>query len=219
MALRAGVRGLPGCSSLARLLAQHRGVRNRKALPPLTEQQLLAWADAFHQREGTWPTPHAGAILEAPGETWLAADMALRHGQRGLAGGSSLALLLAEHRPVRNVWTRPDLAIEQILAWADVHHRRTGKWPHLESGAIDDAPDETWPRLSYKKILGWADAHHKRTGFWPNVNSGPVVDDPDERWDLIDNALRQGARGLAGGSSLRRLLVRKQVSHDVAAHD
>lgn len=35
--LRTGRRGLRGGSSLARLLAQHRGYRNRAALPSLTE--------------------------------------------------------------------------------------------------------------------------------------------------------------------------------------
>jgi hypothetical protein len=36
-ALRYGLRGLPGGSSLAALLAQHRGHRNIHSLPPLTE--------------------------------------------------------------------------------------------------------------------------------------------------------------------------------------
>src|SRR5262249_58692148 len=40
-ALRAGLRGLPGGSSLAQLLAQYRGVRNIKGLPRLTVEQIL----------------------------------------------------------------------------------------------------------------------------------------------------------------------------------
>jgi hypothetical protein len=36
VALRRGSRGLPAGSTLARLLAKHRGVRNRSALPTLT---------------------------------------------------------------------------------------------------------------------------------------------------------------------------------------
>src|SRR5262245_25765063 len=117
MALRKGARGLPGGSSLARLLAEHRSTRNRKQLPPLTLEQILVWADAHYARTGTWPTAKSGPIVDAPGETWLAVDMALRMGRRGLPGGSSLAMLLAEMRNVRNVWTRPDLSIQQILAW------------------------------------------------------------------------------------------------------
>jgi hypothetical protein len=48
MALRLGLRGLPGGSSLARLLDEQRRVRNVKNLPPLTEEQILAWADEHH---------------------------------------------------------------------------------------------------------------------------------------------------------------------------
>src|SRR5689334_16034641 len=45
-ALMRGYRGLPAGSSLARLLAEHRGVRNHMALPALAVEQLLDWVDA-----------------------------------------------------------------------------------------------------------------------------------------------------------------------------
>src|SRR5262249_38383270 len=117
-ALQKGGRGLPGDSSLPKLLAEHRGVRNRKQLPPYTEEQILLWADAHHARTGEWPTSSSGPIRDAPGETWMAVQVALRQGRRGFPGGSSLALLLGERRKVRNVWTRPLLSVEQILQWA-----------------------------------------------------------------------------------------------------
>src|SRR6266481_5324182 len=94
-ALRYGLRGLPGGSSLARLLAEQRGVRNQGRLPPLTHKQILGWADAHHERTGVWPNAECGAIPEAPGETWRAVDQALRVPGRGLPGHSSLAQLLA----------------------------------------------------------------------------------------------------------------------------
>jgi hypothetical protein len=98
-ALRLGLRGLPGGSSLARLLAARRGQRNRKALPRLTKKQIRLWAKAHKQRTGCFPSARSGSIPEAPGETWMAADQALRKGLRGLPGGSSLVrLLAAEHR-------------------------------------------------------------------------------------------------------------------------
>ncbi|HLJ97231.1 MAG TPA: hypothetical protein VKU02_28990 [Gemmataceae bacterium] len=148
-ALRAGSRGLPGRSSLAKLLAAHRGVRNHKQLPPLTEAQILAWADDFHARTGIWPTSHSGPILRAPGETWTGVEMALRNGLRGMVGNSSLALLLAQGRGVRNVWGRPKLSIKQILAWADAFHARMGSWPNVESGPISEAPGETWAAVNH----------------------------------------------------------------------
>ncbi len=143
-ALRRGHRGLPGGSSLAGLLARHRGVRGRHGLAPLTPQEILAWADAHHRRTGSWPKCRSGPVLDALGETWSAVDTALVKGQRGLPAGSSLARLLARHRGVRNLQALPRLSRRKILAWASAHRRRTGSWPHQRSGPVGDAPGETW---------------------------------------------------------------------------
>ena len=96
-ALRTGFRGLPGGSTLAQLLAQRCGVRNPMRLPPLTEQQILAWARAHFQATGQWPIKRSGAIAQSPGDTWVAIDKALRAERRGLPDGLSLAKLLREH--------------------------------------------------------------------------------------------------------------------------
>jgi hypothetical protein len=143
-ALKNGSRGLPGDSSLARLLNLHREVKNRKSLPHLTVKQILEWADAYHDSTGAWPTSNTGAIANAPGETWKAVDMALIQGGRGLPSGGTLARLLAVERGARNPKALPALTIGQILAWADAHHERTGKWPTQNAGPIADAPGETW---------------------------------------------------------------------------
>jgi hypothetical protein len=63
-------------------------------------------------------------------------------------------------------------------------------------------------RLSVAQILRWADAHHERTGRWPGAHSGPVAGAAGERWGSIESALRFGWRGLPGGDSVARLLVR-----------
>ena len=62
------------------------------------------------------------------------------------------------------------------------------------------------PRLTLKRILKWCDAHYNLHGRWPVTLSGPVHGAPGEDWAAIDMALRDGRRGLAGGSSLARLL-------------
>jgi hypothetical protein len=103
MALRKGVRGLPGRSSLARLLAANRGKRNSADLPALTVEQILRWADAHLERTGDWPRTRAGAIAGALGETWRRINCALKDGIRTLEGGSSLAGILATHRGVPNI--------------------------------------------------------------------------------------------------------------------
>jgi hypothetical protein len=60
--------------------------------------------------------------------------------------------------------------------------------------------------LNVDQILAWADAHHAQSGSWPTCESGPVAVAWGECWSRIDGALRNGCRGLPGGSSLRRLL-------------
>jgi hypothetical protein len=153
-ALRYGLRGLDGHSSLARLLAEKRHVRNRGGLPPLRRKDILAWSDAHHERTGDWPTSESGPILDAPGETWRAVDQALRVGVRGLPGGSSLAQFLARARGVRNIQRLPPLTQKQILAWADAHHRRTGTWPTGDSGSVVGAHGETWKGIIAALAIG-----------------------------------------------------------------
>jgi hypothetical protein len=143
-ALIAGSRGLAGGTTLARLLAKHRGVRNHLDLPRLSVQQIVAWAKAHRRRTGVWPTWTTGPIRGAPGETWANVASALTQGLRGLPRRMSLARLLGKSRHGRNRLLRPRLTVGGILAWADAHHRRTGAWPHSESGPVVDAPGETW---------------------------------------------------------------------------
>jgi hypothetical protein len=157
-ALQKGARGLPGGSSLARLLAARRGVRNRKGLPRLTIPRILRWADAYHRRAGAWPQckTKPGDIPGTNGETWLAVDTALRVGQRGLPGGSSLARVLAAHRGVRNIRDLPPLSAEQVLAWADAFHERTAEWPKQKHWreAIPGSGGEAWGNVIQAIALG-----------------------------------------------------------------
>jgi len=153
-ALRRGQRGLPRGSSLPRLLLERRGVRCRSGLPRLRIEQILAWADAHRAAAGKWPTRFSGEVREAPGERWCAIDGALFKGNRGLSGGSSLALLLHEHRPVR----KRLLTLETILAWAETHRQAHGVWPAGSSGPVDGMPEENWKAID-------ADLYHGRRGL------------------------------------------------------
>ena len=76
-----------------------RSIPREQRWPELTVEQILAWADAHHRRTGQWPNLASGLVMEAPREKWASLDAALRQGHRGLAPGSSLARMLAEHRP------------------------------------------------------------------------------------------------------------------------
>ena len=245
-AINNGCRGFPPGTSLAWILAEHRGVGDYYTRTQISEPEILRWADNYHRSRGKWPTVTDEAILESPGDSWKRIDSALRRGERGLKGQYSLAQLLNDRRNVRNIGNLPRLTKKQILSWADVHHDKTGEWPTENSGAIAEADGETWikvseamrigrrgfapggslarllevfgrkrnrknyPAFSEILILEWADQHFRATGSWPNVNSGPVVSAPDESWRVIDQALQKGTRGLKGGSSLLRLLVRNR---------
>jgi hypothetical protein len=82
--------------------------------PPLTVAQILAWADSHRARTGKWPQVRSGPVRDAPGETWIAIEDALRLGTRGLKGGSSLARLLAQRLGVRGgAENRPGRASEK----------------------------------------------------------------------------------------------------------
>ncbi len=243
MALVKGRRGLPGGSTLARLLAEHRGVKNHYDLPPFSIEEILTWADRHRERTGKWPNEYTGVVADAPDETWGRINTALSEGIRGLPGGSSLARLLALHRGKKNHLNLPALTEEQILAWADEHYARTGKWPTVASGPVENQPGEKWanvhnalakglrglpggsslarlltehrgkrnhldlPELTIDEILVWVDAFHANTGTWPKVNSGAIAEAPAETWNGIEHALRNGNRGLPGGSSLAQLLM------------
>jgi hypothetical protein len=124
------------------------------ALPPLTKRKILAWADQHHERTGKWPNVNSGPVLGVPGERWDLIDNALRQGHRKLPGGSSLLLLLAKKRGVRNPLNLPPLTEEQILRLAERHFQQTGNWPKYTSGPVRDAPGETWAGIDTALRLG-----------------------------------------------------------------
>jgi hypothetical protein len=46
------------------------------------------------------------------------------------------------------------LTLSQTLAWADDHHRRTGRWPHGGSGPVQANPAETWGAIDQALAAG-----------------------------------------------------------------
>jgi len=143
-----GRRGLPGGDSIAKLLERRFRVRNMANSPRLTEEQILAWADEHRKRTSGWPAIKTGVIALSPNDTWAMIDDALPSRYRGLPGGSSILKLLGQYRGVRSLLNLPPLSVEQVLAWADEHHIRTGRWPTQNSGVVLAAPAEVWTGIN-----------------------------------------------------------------------
>src|SRR5690606_15074696 len=131
-ALWAGGRGLRGGSSLARLLDARRPARRKR----LSMARVRSWAEAHRRATGRYPDAHAGPVADAPGESWSEIDAALRHGRRGLPGGTTLARLFGRSLDPAAKGPRPTLTGAQVLAWADAHPEATGRWPTRASGPV-----------------------------------------------------------------------------------
>jgi hypothetical protein len=145
IAIWRGLGVLPKGSSLSRVLRSRRRVLRR---PPVTERQIVFWADAYHARSGQWPNARSGPIPESPGDTWLSVNCALKGGFRSLPGGSSLAELLIRERGIKRCSRERigrTLTVAEILVWAQAYHDRHGSWPNSVSGPIPEAPrGESW---------------------------------------------------------------------------
>ena len=246
-ALQQGQRGLPGDTSLPRLLQKHRDYRNPMGLPPLTVKQILQWADDHFAKVGEWPGERTGPVLSEPTERWDRIQWALQEGSRGLSGGMTIARLLAERRNIRNPKSEvPPLNVSQIARWAKQYHKRNGRWPTRTSGVIQGTNGESWsavdnalktgnrgfpggsslakllrdrfgvrnvrdlPELSERQILAWADAHFERLGRWPGSSSGIIEGAFGETWASVSSAPKRGTRGLSGGKTITQLLTEKR---------
>jgi hypothetical protein len=123
------------------------------------------------------------------------------------------------HREAHGGWpTAQSGAVDRVpgLTWSTVDSLLRRGGPGLLGGSslarlLGEERRLSLPRprspLSVERILAWADRHHARHGTWPTVKSGPVSSAGGEWWCQIDIALREGGRGLPGGTSLHRLLA------------
>jgi hypothetical protein len=66
------------------------------------------------------------------------------------------------------------------------------------------------PTFSTQQIVKWAERFYEKHGRWPTASS-PREPGMTHSWHTIDVALREGIRGLPGGSSLAHLLREHRV--------
>src|SRR5262249_15500932 len=90
----------PPSSATALVRTSSKGSRVPRSALPRSIEQILAWADAHPTRTGQWPSANSGPVVEAPGETWNASNLALGSGKRRLPGGAPRARLLSRHGPL-----------------------------------------------------------------------------------------------------------------------
>ena len=159
IALRKGIRGLPGGSSLPLLLAKQRGFLGRGDQREFTYDDILVWADSHYARTGSWPNCKTGPILECPGDTWADMDRRMRLGQRGFDRKLSLAQFLHAERCARIKGQPSQLTEKAIIEWAKHHYYITGNWPTHTSGQVLDAPEEAWSAINGALIQGLRGLH------------------------------------------------------------
>ena len=185
-----------------------RAAKGRKAAAPgspastrraLEVERILGWADDHRTATGQWPDRSSGPVEGVDDETWSAIDAALRRGRRGLPGGSSLAGLLALERGVRD-GSNPESPEQRLRNW------EAEQFPTRRPKRRRAAQPRAKTQLTIDLILSFADAHHAATGCWPRMNSGTVLGQTELNWIRVNRALREGGRGLPGGTSLADLL-------------
>lgn len=112
--------------------------------PPMTEAQVLEWMRRHLDDTGKLPSQISGPCVYSPGYSWADIDSALAWGRHGLPGGTSVAKLKDEHFGTTSE--------DEILAWADAHYARTGRWPKCSSGNGSGQPAEP---VHGKKGMNW----------------------------------------------------------------
>ena len=147
-AVRLGYRGLPGGTSLPKLLIKY-GLKDDKS--DLTEQIILAAVRGYLGRKGTLPSCESGDATLDFGfpDTWRRVDNALKLGNRGLPGGSSLGKFMLQHALKGE---KPDLTEEKIVEAVRKFVARTGKLPSGDSSgdaSEDFGFQETWRSIDH----------------------------------------------------------------------
>ena len=203
---------------------------------PLSESQILRWADEHYGRTGKWPTAKNGGDVHETTNSWKAIDAALRGGYRGLPGGKSLDELINEERKNGK---RNNLTEDQILNWAKDWFQQTGKYPRDKPRLASDiipGTYEKWSNISQclrlglrglpggsslkqllvkhglsnlldeKTIILWAREWIRENGKPPSTISHQIIPGTNEKWININSTLKNGHRGLPGKYGLKQLL-------------
>lgn len=151
-----GGRGLPGGSSLAKLINTKHNHVHDKNKAPVTEDFIVERAKEFFAKNDRYPRIKEGPVEGGhPGDTWNGYDRALYEGLRGLPGGTSLFELLSTRLGAKNHLNKPRLSEDFIVERAREYLASTGKRPTLNSGPVTGGNDgDTWKAYEMALRLG-----------------------------------------------------------------
>ena len=111
-----GLRGFDGGVDPSRVPGKY-WRRSHPGEPDFTVDQIVAWADAWYERNAQRPITSSGNIPGTDGITWKIVDAELREGRADCPGGISLSRLLTAILGNFHLRDQPRLTEDQILAW------------------------------------------------------------------------------------------------------
>jgi hypothetical protein len=138
--------GITAKSSIAKLISKHLGVRYKGDLPDFSEEKIVEWAKKYFLVHNKYPSIRTKPSDWLPeGETWIALDIALKRGTRGLPGGSSVAKLFEKYFGIRNKTNIPKISEQCIIDYMIVFKDKYGYFPHAHSKENEMLPSgESW---------------------------------------------------------------------------
>ncbi len=152
----------------------------------LTEEQILHWVTATHEKTGKlpvaddpiiWTRNDNGDFELIEDETWRAVDTALKTKGRGLqkSDGSAIAASLYDLKQKHDL--DKILTVQKIISWMKATEEKTGKlplrgdeaiWSKNDNGGFELIENETWAKINYA-------LHNGRKGL---INSdGTIIAD------------------------------------------
>lgn len=142
-ALNRGNRSFSPGSSLASFTETEFGIKNPKRKPTLSEDGIRELIQNFIARHGRKPQKTDGLIEHHEGNlSWQIIDRRLRDGNKGLSGGSSLAIFSETHFGIRDQVKIPEVSLDLIRFYIQKHFAKYKKYPTSKSGKIEFAEGE-----------------------------------------------------------------------------
>lgn len=183
-ALRDGLRGLPGGSSLSKLLIEN-GIGNA-----MNANDVLEGAKLHHKTYGSWPSSSDTTpikIGKLKGKNWKAIDTAFHRGYFELPTGTTLSQFLRSH----GCHDDNTLHAEDIIAAAKQHKQQTGKWPSCKDNAVikeGALKGEKWTTIHTALRDGYRELPKIEGGLPGFLKENNCVDRPATQYDVLQSA-------------------------------